>query len=133
SRWFLIVVGSGSLFVVAGKRAAELRELGDGGDSHRRVLSQYTQGFLRQTCSISAAVTCAGYCLWAFDNAAKHGDVAIWFELSIIPFVIAILRYALIADRGEGGAPEDVLLSDRVVLAFAGLWFVLFGIGISLG
>lgn len=133
SRWFLIVVGGGSLFVVAGKRAAELRELGEGGGTHRRVLAKYTRGFLRQTCSISAAVTCMGYCLWAFDNAQAHGDVAIWFELSIIPFVIAILRYALIADRGDGGAPEDVLLGDRVVLAFAALWLVFFGIGISLG
>ena len=30
SSWFLIVTGFGSLFVVTGKRLAELEELGDG-------------------------------------------------------------------------------------------------------
>ena len=36
-----------------------------------------------------------------------------WFQLSIVPFVLAILRYALLLDAGQGGAPEEVVLGDR--------------------
>ena len=39
-----------------------------------------------------------------------------WFELSIVPFVLGILRYALLLEQGGGGAPEDLVLSDRVLL-----------------
>jgi len=133
SRWFLIVAGAGSLFVVAGKRIGELSQHGAADGSSRSVLARYTPTFLRQVSTISAGVTVTAYCLWAFANAAQHGDAAIWFELSIIPFVVAILRYALISDHGDAGAPEDVLLSDKVVVLFAVVWAALFGIGISLG
>ena len=40
----------------------------------------------------------------------------VWFQLAIIPFVLGVLRYALLLDQGEGGAPEEVLLRDRVLL-----------------
>lgn len=132
SRWFLIVAGGGSLFVVAGKRMAELHQLGANGGSFRPVLTRYTASFLRAVNTIAAAVTVTAYCLWAFENAATHGEVAIWFELSTIPFVVAILRYTLITHRGEGGAPEDVLLSDKIILLLGLLWAVCFGIGITL-
>ena len=49
------------------------------------------------------------YCLWAFENAAHTGDDT-WFRLSIVPFVIGVLRYALVVDQGGGGAPEEVVL-----------------------
>ena len=39
-----------------------------------------------------------------------------WFELSIVPFVLGVLRYALLLEQGEGGAPEELVLSDRVLL-----------------
>lgn len=133
SRWFLIVAGGGSLLVVAGKRYGEIIQLGSSDGSSRSVLRRYTPSFLRQVSTISAAVTVTAYCLWAFANADGRGDAAIWFELSIIPFVVAILRYALISDHGDASAPEDVLLSDRTVLIFGLLWAVCFGIGISLG
>jgi len=133
SRWFLIVAGAGSLFVVAGKRIGELSQHGAADGTSRSVLARYTPNFLRQVSTISAGVTVTAYCLWAFANAAAHGEAAIWFELSIIPFVVAILRYALISDHGDAGAPEDVLLSDKVIVLFAVVWAVLFGIGISLG
>jgi decaprenyl-phosphate phosphoribosyltransferase len=133
SRWFLIVAGGGSLLVVAGKRLGEVMSLGTGNGESRSVLRRYSPSFLRQVGTISAAVTVTAYCLWAFENGSASGASAIWFELSIIAFVISILRYVLIADRGDAGAPEDVLLSDRVVLLFGLLWAVCFAVGVSIG
>ena len=50
-----------------------------------------------------------------------------WYELSIVPFVLAFLRYALLVERGEGGAPEDVVLHDRPLQVLGVLWVVLVG------
>jgi decaprenyl-phosphate phosphoribosyltransferase len=129
SNWFLIVAGAASLFIVAGKRYAELVELGDDSGSHRATLDEYTTGFLGFVRSVSASVTITAYCLWAFEEAARVGDV-VWFRASIIPFVLVMLRYAYIVESGGGGAPEDVVFEDRVVQILGVLWLVTFALGV---
>jgi decaprenyl-phosphate phosphoribosyltransferase len=129
SQWFLIVTSFGSLFVVAGKRGAEHAELGEDRGSHRTTLVSYTPHFLRYVRTTASSVTIAGYCRWAFEKA----DVAstrIWFELSLVPFVLAVLRYGLILETGGGGAPEDVILSDRRLQLLILIWVLVFGLGV---
>ena len=130
SDWFLIVVGAGSLFMVTGKRHAELTELGDDSGAHRRTLEEYSTSFLGFVRSVAASVMVTGYALWAFENATRSGDVT-WFRLSIVPFVLAVLRYAHVIEQGGGGAPEDVVLSDRVLQVLGVLWFATFLIGVN--
>ena len=52
------------------------------------------------------------------------------FQLSIIPFVLAILRYALLLDAGRGGAPEEVVLGDRALQLLGLVWVGLFAAGV---
>jgi decaprenyl-phosphate phosphoribosyltransferase len=129
SDWFLIVAGAGSLFVVTGKRHAEQVELGSDSLEHRRTLGEYSTAFLGYVRAVSSGVMITAYCLWAFENAAASGDET-WFRLSIVPFVIAILRYALVIDQGGGGAPEEVVLSDRVLQVVGLVWLVTFALGV---
>ena len=129
SDWFLIVVGSGSLFMVTGKRHAELIELGDGSGAHRSTLEEYSTSFLVFVRSVAASVMVTGYALWAFENAASTGDET-WFRLSIVPFVLAVLRYALVIEQGRGGAPEEIVLSDRVLQILGVLWLAAFLVGV---
>ena len=70
-----------------------------------------------------------GYCLWAFEKAAESGASVPWFQLSIVPFAMAILRYALLVDSGHGGAPEEVVLGDRALQALGVAWLALFAVG----
>ena len=128
SHWFLIVASFGSLFMVAGKRHAEHVELGDGRAGHRVTLGLYSSAYLRYVRSVTSAVTITSYCLWAFEKATAAGG-GIWFELSIVPFVLAIFRYGLLLDAGEGGAPEDVVLRDRALLGLAMAWLAIFVAG----
>ena len=79
---------------------------------------------------MSSSIAILAYCLWAFDASGRTGNAA-FFQLAIIPFVLGILRYALLLDRGEGGAPEEVLLHDRVLLLIGLAWVILFGIAVS--
>jgi decaprenyl-phosphate phosphoribosyltransferase len=132
SEWFLIVATFGSLFMVTGKRAAEHVTLGDQRGSVRATLDEYSLSFLRSVLVISATVTITAYCLWAFENARAvlHSHTGIWFQLSIVPFTLAMLRYGLLIDQGHGGQPEDVVLGDRVLQVLALLWAALFALGI---
>ena len=73
--------------------------------------------------SVSSSVAILAYCLWAFEQSGRVGDTT-WFELSIIPFVLGVLRYALLIDHGHGGAPEELVLSDRTLLVIGAAWAV---------
>ncbi|MDP9070089.1 MAG: decaprenyl-phosphate phosphoribosyltransferase [Actinomycetota bacterium] len=129
SQWFLIVASFGSLFMVAGKRHAEHLDLGDDGGHHRSTLGDYSSSFLHYVQAVSSAVAIAAYCLWAFEKA----DVAmapLWFQLSIIPLVLAVLRYALLLDGGRGGAPEEIVLGDRSLQVLGLVWMATFAIGV---
>jgi decaprenyl-phosphate phosphoribosyltransferase len=53
-----------------------------------------------------------------------------WSTLSIAPFVLGILRYAVDIDKGAAGAPEEIVLGDRVLLVLGALWAVLVGVGV---
>ena len=133
SNWFIIVASFGSLFMVGGKRYSEYQSLGQERSGHRVALGEYTLAYLRYVRSVSSAVAVAGYCLWAFEKAGPQGHPApgaIWFQLSIAPFVIAILRYSLILEAGGGGAPEDVVIGDRMIQVLGALWLLVFALGV---
>ena len=132
SNFFLIVVGAGSLFIVAGKRHAELNELGDASSGHRQTLGEYSDSFLNYVRAVTSGVAITGYALWAFERAAEVGN-AFWFRLSIVPFVLAILRYALTVEQGGGGAPEEVVLRDRMLQLLGVVWLACFAIGVHAG
>lgn len=131
STWFLIVAAAGSLFMVTGKRHAEQIELGSDAAGHRRALAHYSHSFLLYVRAVSSSVAILAYCLWAFENSRQTGNSA-WFELSIIPFVLAILRYALLLEQGRGGAPEELVLGDHVLLALGAGWAILFAAAVYL-
>jgi decaprenyl-phosphate phosphoribosyltransferase len=133
SPWFLVVISFGALFVVVGKRVAESHALGEDRGDHRAVLDTYTPGFLHAALTMCAGVTVTGYCLWAFvadrSGLSVHHD-QIWIQLSVVPVVLAILYVLLQLDAGRGGAPEDLVLKDRVVQVLGVCWAVLVALGI---
>jgi decaprenyl-phosphate phosphoribosyltransferase len=135
SNWFLIVASFGSLLIVTGKRSGEKQLLDDHDadhDSVRPTLGTYTPTFLRSVRTLSAAVTVTAYCLWAFERAAQlhPGHDPIWFQLTVIPFTIALLHVVLILDAGVGAAPEELALKDHRLQIYGLCWAALFAIGV---
>jgi len=130
SNWFLIVAASVALFVVTGKRSAEHTELGESASLHRRALAHYSAAYLGYVRAVSSTIAILAYCLWAFEVSGRVGN-PVWFQFAIIPFVLGVLRYALLLDRGEGGAPEEVLLADHVLLLIGAAWIVLFALAVA--
>ncbi|WP_420751720.1 decaprenyl-phosphate phosphoribosyltransferase [Rhodococcus sp. O3] len=125
SQWFLLIMAFGSLFMAAGKRYAELRLANKTGAKIRKSLEYYTETYLRFVWTLSATAVVICYGLWAFerDMVAESN----WFAISMIPFVIAILRYAVDVDGGEAGEPEEIALGDRVLQLLAIVWIVVVG------
>jgi decaprenyl-phosphate phosphoribosyltransferase len=68
--------------------------------------------------------------LWAFENAELLGASAL-FELSIVPFVLALYRYALVVDQGGGEAPEQIFRQDRPIQVLALVWAILFAVAVA--
>ncbi len=129
SNWFVIVVSFGALFMVAGKRHAEQLDMGDEAGAHRATLEAYSLPYLRYVRTVSSALAIAAYCLWAFEREQSLHGIP-WYEFSIIPVVMGILRYALVLETGAGSAPEEIVLRDRTLQALGLAWAVLFGLGV---
>lgn len=123
SQWFLLAAGFGSLFMVAGKRYAEFELAGRTGAKIRKSLERYSASYLRFVWTLSATVLIMTYVLWAFEIRAAHHN-SVWSVISIVPFVVAVLRYAVDVDGGNGGEPEEIALADRVLQVLAVLWLV---------
>ena len=131
SQWFLIVAGFGSLFMAAGKRFSELKReeiTGSQSENRRKSLDGYSLSYLQFVWGTAAAVTIMGYALWAFDVAQTPSSLA-WAEWSVLPFVLAILRYGIVIDRGDAEAPEDAVTADKALLLLGAAWLILFAMG----
>ncbi len=134
SSWFLAVTAFAALFLVIGKRWAELKELGDNAASHRAVLAEYTPEFLRSALTLVATAVVTTYCLWAFDvsptglSNVHHRVVLI--RLTAVPVVIVILHILRRLERGDGGAPEELVFSDHTLQILGAVWVLLFVVGI---
>jgi len=129
SKWFLILSGGGSLFLVTAKRYAEKRGTPDGGS--RRVLAEYSEDYLRAMLATIAGVVVVAYCIWAFEERGTHA--ATWpTAASAVPFVLGIMRYGLLVDQGHGEEPESVLFGDKTLLGLAAACLGLLALGSAL-
>lgn len=123
SQWFLLVTAFGSLFMVAGKRYAEIMLFERTGAKIRASLKKYSASYLRFVWATAAAILIMSYSLWAFTlREGAHGSI--WPMISMVPFVIAVLRYAVDVDGGTAGEPEEIVLKDRVLQILGVLWVV---------
>jgi decaprenyl-phosphate phosphoribosyltransferase len=132
SRWFLITTGFGALFMVAAKRYSEALQMAGDKGATRALLNEYTSGYLRFVWQLAAGVAVLAYCLWALESGGVAGQALLpWRQLSMIAFILAVLRYAVFADRGTAGAPEDVVLRDRALAVIGLVWAAMYGLAVA--
>jgi decaprenyl-phosphate phosphoribosyltransferase len=121
SQWFLLVAAFGSFFMVAGKRYSEMKALG-GEAGTRRSLTRYSESYLRFAWMMAAVMVLISYSLWAFENRGNGALGVPWTAISIAPFTLALLQYALEVDAGTADEPEEVVLNDRVLQGLGVVW-----------
>ncbi|MEF9884900.1 decaprenyl-phosphate phosphoribosyltransferase [Streptomyces sp. P9-A4] len=129
SRWFLITTGFGALFMVAAKRYSEAVRMEGAEGATRALLTRYTTGYLRFVWQLAAGAAVLGYCLWALEASPAEAFLP-WRQLSMVAFILGVLRYAVFADRGTAGAPEDVVLRDRPLAVIGLAWAAMYGMSL---
>lgn len=121
SPWLYVVTTLFALYIGFGKRRAEMTLLLDKAESHRRVLDGYNIPLLDQLITVVSSTTIVAYSLYTFSAPNLPDNHTMMLT---IPFVLyGIFRYlSLIKVNGEGGAPEELLLSDRPLQIAILLW-----------
>ncbi len=121
SPWLYVCMTLLALYMGFGKRRAELAQLSTEANSSRRVLEGYSIPFLDQLITIVSGATIIAYSLYTFSapNVPENHTLML-----TIPFVVyAIFRYLyLVQVKQLGGAPEDMVMTDRPLQATFVLW-----------
>jgi 4-hydroxybenzoate polyprenyltransferase len=121
SPWLFVATTFLALFIALGKRRAEMSLLQDEAGNHRQVLQGYTKDFLDQLLTIVMSTTLMTYCLYTFSSPIASNNQSMMLT---IPFVIyGLFRYLyLIRIKRIGGAPEEIVLTDRHMQITITLW-----------
>jgi 4-hydroxybenzoate polyprenyltransferase len=132
SPWLYICITLLALFMGFGKRRGELVLLGGGAagsgaagpapvGGSRKVLQDYTLSYLDELINIVSTATIMAYSLYTFSAPNLPDSHAMMLT---IPFVLyGIFRYLyLIHIKGEGGAPDELVLTDRPLQITFVLW-----------
>ena len=121
SPWLFVTTTFLALFIALGKRRAELELLETDASSHRRVLNGYSTELLDQLITIVMSATLMTYCLYTFSAPITPDNHSMMLT---IPFVIyGLFRYLyMIQIKHIGGAPEEIVLTDRPMQGAIGLW-----------
>src|SRR3990170_4206560 len=121
SPWLYVCTTLLALYLGFGKRRAELQLLAESAGEHRRVLDGYTLPLLDQLIIIVSGATIMAYSLYTFSAENLPGN---HLMMLTIPFVMyGIFRYLwLIQVKAAGGATDELILTDRPLLATFLLW-----------
>ena len=132
SNWFLLVALFGALYLVAGKRIAELAHVSPFADLRTRpVLAGYNTVWLQQVLTLALSATVISYAMWAFQFLGTDVSQPL-LAVSVLPFLVAMLRYGLLVSQGHGERPERLIMRDRTLLIAGVTWALIVGAGLYL-
>ena len=118
SPWLLLCTALLALFLALAKRRGELVLSSSEATPGRKVLSGYSLPLVDQLITVVAATTVGAYSVYTLESVQPAA------MLATIPFVVfGLFRYLLLIHRDDlGEEPEQILLSDRPILAAVALW-----------
>ena len=124
SPWLYICVSLLAFFVGFGKRRHEILLLKESASGHRSSLNKYNLPFLDQIIGLVTVSGLISYTLYSFEaETALAGPAQMMLTVPLIVFVVFRYFYLIHVEQ-RGGAPEDLLFSDRPLLAGVVLWLL---------
>ena len=121
SPWLYTTTGAGALFIVLGRRYAEVRLAGDGADRQRPVLARYSGPFISQLLIISATAALLSYTLYTIEAENLPDNNAMLFTLPLV--ALGLFRYLhLLNHSSDAEAPEQLMVRDLPLLATVAAW-----------
>jgi 4-hydroxybenzoate polyprenyltransferase len=123
SIWLLLCGGLLTLYLGFAKRRHELVLLGSGSSQHRSVLADYSPAFLDQMSGVLLSVTIVAYIMYTLspEKLAEIGSHRLTYSTGFVLY--GVFRYLFLVHQREGGNPNDVLFTDRALLASVVFWF----------
>jgi len=121
SPWLYVFTVLLALFLGLGKRREELALLKEHATNTRAILNEYNLPFLDEMMAVVTAGTVMTYAFYTFSAPNLPSN---HLMMLTIPFVIyGIFRYLYVIHvQGNGGAPDEVLLTDRPLQISIGLF-----------
>ena len=134
SHWLLICTFLLALFISLSKRRHELVLLENNASAHRASLTEYSAYLLDQMIGVVTASTLMAYILYTVDARTISVFESDHLLYTVPSVIFGIFRYLyLIHQKGEGGNPDRILLSDRPFLINILVWAGIVGVVIYLG
>ncbi len=120
SPWLYATTGAGALFIVLGRRYAEVRLAGDSATEQRTVLKDYAGPFINQLLIVSAAAAWLSYTFYTVEATNLPDNNTMLFTLPLVTF--GLFRYLYLLNNSEQAeAPEQLIIRDLpLVLSIIG-------------
>ena len=132
SPWLYATTGAAALFIVLGKRFAEVRLAGDSPESQRPVLRQYPSQFVGQLLNISAATALVSYSLYTIEAANLPDNNAMLLTIPIVAF--GLFRFLYLVHTSEDAEyPEILIVKDLPMVISVIAWLTTAGTILILG
>jgi len=120
SPWLYATTAAGALFIVLGRRYAEVRLAGDDAPAQRSVLAQYSGPFIGQMLTISATAAWLSYTLYTVEASNLPPNHTMLLTVPLV--TVGLFRYLYLLNTSEHAeSPEQLIIEDPpMVLAIAG-------------
>ena len=123
SPWLYATTGAGALFIVLGRRFAEVRLAGDSAEKQRPVLKEYSGPFINQLLILSAAAAWLSYTLYTVEATNLPDNNTMLFTLPLVTF--GLFRYLFLLNQNERAeAPEQLIIRDLPLVLAIISWVV---------
>ncbi len=121
SPWLYTTTGAGALFIVLGRRYAEVRLASQDPSRQRPVLERYSQPFITQLLTISATAALLSYTLYTIEAENLPDNHTMLFTLPLV--ALGLFRYlCLLNHSSDAEAPEQLMMRDLPLLATVVAW-----------
>lgn len=121
SPWLYVTAGAGALFIVLGRRFAEVRLAEGTAEEQRTVLKDYSGTFINQLLMLSAAAAWLSYTLYTVEATNLPDNNTMLFTLPLVTF--GLFRYLFLLNNSEHAeAPEQLIIQDLPLVSSIVCW-----------
>ncbi|HIM80442.1 MAG TPA: decaprenyl-phosphate phosphoribosyltransferase [Dehalococcoidia bacterium] len=123
SPWLYVTTAAGALFIVLGRRYAEVRLAGDAAAQQRPVLGKYGNLFINQLLMISATSAWLSYTLYTVEASNLPDNNTMLLLLPVVTF--GLFRYLYLLNTSQQAeAPEQLIVCDLPLIFSIFCWIV---------
>lgn len=127
SPWLYTTTGAAALFIVLGRRFAEVRLAGNSPEAQRQVLEHYSLPFLGQLLTITSATALVSYALYTIEAANLPSNDLMLLTIPLVAFGLFRFLY-LVHTSDDAEYPELLIAKDWPMVISIATWLATAGI-----